>query len=328
LFAGIGGFSFAARCLGWQTVAFVEKDEFCQKVLRKNFGQDIKIYDDIKQFSGQPFLGTNIITGGFPCQPFSQAGKRKGKDDDRYLWDETLRVVAEAKPDWFVGENVAGIISLALDDVLSDLESEGYETVSFVLPACAVNAPHRRDRVWIIANLQGDRIQESERQTGQSFGSEFIQSGLDVERKDCFVASNTESVGWGDGVAENIGQNKGKIHTSCNQTPRINGIASDSICGKNYEIGRNCECGRHELGRNSQATFQENGQTNSDSFDRQNWTESWIQAATRICGVYDGLPRRLHRTARLKSLGNSIVPQVAYEILSKIQDVDFQRTGT
>jgi len=113
LFAGIGGFSLAAHCMGWETTAFVERDKFCQKVLRKNFGQDIEIHDDITSFSGKPFHGrVDIVTGGFPCQPASIAGQRNGKDDDRYLSPQTLRVVDKSRPTSVGAENVRGLVSV------------------------------------------------------------------------------------------------------------------------------------------------------------------------------------------------------------------------
>jgi DNA (cytosine-5)-methyltransferase 1 len=151
LCSGIGGFDLAAEWMGWNNIFAVEKDEACQKVLRKNFSE-LKLYDDLYKFNGVNYEGTiDIISAGFPCQPFSVAGKQKGKEDDRHLWPEVLRIVKEIKPTFFLGENVPGIISLALDEVLSDLESEGYACQTFIIPACAVNAIHRRDRVWIIA---------------------------------------------------------------------------------------------------------------------------------------------------------------------------------
>jgi len=150
LFSGIGGFSLAARWAGFETVQFVEIDPFCRKVLNKNF-PGVPIHDDIKTYkhsgASRPFL----LTGGFPCQPFSCAGKRRGAEDDRALWPEMLRVISEARPTWVIGENVGGFISMGLDDCISDLEAEGYTVQPFVIPACAVNAPHRRDRVWIVA---------------------------------------------------------------------------------------------------------------------------------------------------------------------------------
>ena len=152
LFSGIGGFALAARWMGWETIQFVEIDKFCQKVLTKN-SPNVPIHGDIKTFDGSILRGTvDILTGGFPCQPFSTAGQRKGKEDDRYLWPEMLRIIHEIKPTWIVGENVAGIESMALNEVLSSLEGEGYNTETYIIPACALNAPHRRDRFWIVAH--------------------------------------------------------------------------------------------------------------------------------------------------------------------------------
>jgi len=173
LFSGIGGIDLAAEWAGFETVLFVEKNEYCQRVLKKHW-PGVPIIGDIRDVrkenvayatSGKPWQqegrdrgkGTSrrseeitLITGGFPCQPFSVAGKRRGEDDDRFLWPEMLRVIKEFKPSWVVGENVAGIINMALDDVCSDLEAEGYEVQPIVLPACGVNAPHRRYRVFIV----------------------------------------------------------------------------------------------------------------------------------------------------------------------------------
>ena len=151
LFSGIGGFALAARWAGIRTVQFVENETYCQKVLRKNF-PGIPIHDDIEDFDAAKFRRPFLLTGGYPCQPFSQAGKQQGTRDDRHLWPEMLRVVRECRPDWVLGENVAGHISMGLDDVLSDLEGEGYSTRAFVIPACAVDASHRRERVWIVGN--------------------------------------------------------------------------------------------------------------------------------------------------------------------------------
>ena len=155
LFAGIGGFGLAGHWAGIETVCQVEIDPFCQKVLQKNF-PTAKRYADVKKFDGNPWRGTvDIISGGFPCQPYSAAGKRLGKEDERHLWPEMLRIIREVRPRWIVGENVFGLVNwsggLVFDEVQSDLESEEYEVQAFVLPAAAVNAPHRRDRVWFVA---------------------------------------------------------------------------------------------------------------------------------------------------------------------------------
>jgi DNA (cytosine-5)-methyltransferase 1 len=156
LFSGIGGFSLGLERAGMQTIAFCEIDPFCRKVLSKHW-PEVPIHEDIRTLDGGQFRGVDVVCGGFPCQPFSVAGKQRGKNDDRYLWPEMLRVIREVQPRFVIGENVAGIIRMELDTVLSDLEALGYACGAFVIPACAVDARHRRDRVWIICDRDRDR---------------------------------------------------------------------------------------------------------------------------------------------------------------------------
>ena len=160
LFSGIGGFSLGLESTGqFETIAFVEKDEFCQKVLKKNFN-NIPIESEVRNVKGDRYAA-DIITGGFPCQPFSVAGKRKGTSDDRYLWDETIRIIRECKPRWFIGENVEGIINIqegvVLRQVCDDLEKEGFKVQCLVIPASGIGAWHQRKRVWIIAHSNSNR---------------------------------------------------------------------------------------------------------------------------------------------------------------------------
>lgn len=155
LFSGGGGFDLAADIMGWENVIHCEKDEFCQRILQY-YWPHAASFTDIKNFNAKPYKGKiDIITGGFPCQPFSSAGKRRGTSDDRYLWPDMLRIIRTIRPRWIVGENVYGLINwsdgLVFDQVQSDLEAEGYEVTAFVLPASGINAPHRRYRVWIVA---------------------------------------------------------------------------------------------------------------------------------------------------------------------------------
>ena len=152
LFSGIGGFALAAKWAGIETVAFCEIDDFACKVLNKNF-PDVPVHRDIRELDGSLYAGIDLITGGYPCQPFSTAGKRKGADDPRHLWPEMFRVIKQARPAWVLCENVAGHITCGLDEVWDDLEGEGYACQPVVIPACAVNAPHIRSGVWIVANL-------------------------------------------------------------------------------------------------------------------------------------------------------------------------------
>ena len=151
LFSGIGGFSLGLEWAGMETVAMCEKDKFCRQVLAKHW-PDITIHEDIRDLDGKDYKGSiDVVCGGFPCQPFSVAGKQLGKADDRHLWPEMLRVIKESAPAWVIGENVSGFVGMALDDVCSDLEGEGYRVQSFIIPACAVEAHHRRDRCWVVA---------------------------------------------------------------------------------------------------------------------------------------------------------------------------------
>jgi DNA (cytosine-5)-methyltransferase 1 len=155
LFSGIGGFDLAAEWAGWTNVFHCEINPFGQKVLKHYWPESIS-YADIKQTDFTIHRGgIDILSGGFPCQPYSTAGKRKGKEDDRHLWPQMLRAVREISPRWILGENVRGLTNwsggLVFDEVQADLEAEGYEVLPFLLPACAVNAPHRRDRIWFVA---------------------------------------------------------------------------------------------------------------------------------------------------------------------------------
>ena len=171
LFSGIGGFALGLEAAGaFRTAAFCEQDAFCQAVLRKHW-PDVPIYDDVRTIDFEGDI--DVITGGYPCQPFSVAGKQKGAADDRHLWPSMFEIIKHKRPRWVVAENVAGHITMGLDEVLFDLESEGYTARPVVIPACAVDAPHRRDRVWIVAHADNPRLQgrEQRRTSGEGKGS-------------------------------------------------------------------------------------------------------------------------------------------------------------
>jgi len=165
LFSGIGGFALAAQWNGLETIGFSEVEPYACQILKRHW-PTVPNYGDIRNIRG---VRADLVTGGFPCQPFSLAGKRRGASDDRALWPEMLRVIEDARPTWVLGENVPGIITLELDRVLADLEGIGYACWPLCVPACAVDARHRRDRVWIVAHAQSrggnGPIQSSKRQT-------------------------------------------------------------------------------------------------------------------------------------------------------------------
>lgn len=172
LFSGIGGFDLAAEWMEWENVFHCEWNEFGQKVLKHYWPKAIT-YADITKTDFTIHRGKiDILTGGFPCQPYSTAGKRLGKEDDRHLWPEMLRAIREIKPRYVVGENVSGLLSwnggLVFDEVQADLEAQGYEVQPVLLPAASVNAPHRRDRIWFVAYS---------RHAGQERGVEKIAQG-------------------------------------------------------------------------------------------------------------------------------------------------------
>lgn len=178
LFSGIGGLDLAAEWAGFTTVGQCEFADYPTKILEKHW-PDVPRWRDIRTLTkGEVENATglrtvDVISGGFPCQPFSVAGKRKGKTDDRYLWPEMFRVVKELRPNWIIGENVAGFVSMGIDTAISDLESQGYTVRPFIIPACAVGAYHRRDRVAIVANISSRRLLhwEHENNRGKTGGA-------------------------------------------------------------------------------------------------------------------------------------------------------------
>jgi DNA (cytosine-5)-methyltransferase 1 len=185
LFSGIGGFSYAGEKLvgGYETVAFCEYDKHAQKVLRKHW-PDTEIIDDVRELANDAdrFRGmVDVITGGYPCQPFSLAGVRRGDKDDRHLWPEMLRIIQAVRPTWVIGENVAGHVTLGLDTVLSDLEGANYTSRCFVIPAVAADAPHRRDRCWIVAHT--DRNCKSDDAARTKKGQRVVANAIGIRRE-------------------------------------------------------------------------------------------------------------------------------------------------
>lgn len=295
LFTGIGGFDLAASRMDWDNVFQVEIDPFCRRVLEKNF-PDAQRFNDIREFDGGDFAGTiDIISGGFPCQPFSVAGKRNGKDDHRALWGEMLRVVRTIRPTWVVGENVTGIISMELDAVLFDMESIGYTSQAFVIPACAVNALHRRDRVWIVAHAKSP-ISE--------------QPGLSRQRR-AGHSDNGGGHGWAipHSDRERQLQQEGFVPDVWGWAEHGNSFAASNSASRRRENGRH--------GAQSEAwEANESGNIPEQRFQSVEWQPN---DSSDILRAAYGLPGRVdRRAARIKSLGNAIVPQVAFHIFHSI----------
>ena len=234
LFSGIGGFSYAAEKLvgGYKTVAFCEMDEFCQKVLQKHW-PEIPIYDDVRTLDATRLGRIDIVTGGYPCQPFSQAGKRQGEKDERHLWPEMLRIIKSCKPRYVVAENVAGHVNMGLDQVLTDLEDQGYTTRPIIIPACAKNAPHRRDRVWIIGELTTNH---------NNSGNRASRGNINKEQQ-------TIEQGWKEQpLFESSRHNENVANTSSLRGQNISGnnkkFATRSAKNENVEFSNSCSSDR------------------------------------------------------------------------------------
>jgi len=312
LFSGIGGFSLGLESTGYfKTIAFVEKDKFCRQVLQKNFN-NIPIEEDIRNVRGSNYAA-DVVTGGFPCQPFSVAGKRQGTDDDRYLWDETIRVVSECKPKWFIGENVEGIINInngmVLRQVQDDLEKEGFQVRCLIIPASGIGAWHQRKRIWIIANSNtGFSIGENEEiQTG---GNATINGSKDVSN------SNTDLRKWRGAELQNRDDRQWRFYSEKEEQAkydiRSETIGCDDILGKaTIQHSNNQRCEESNISKKSNKQ-----DIHSGKFDSTRAGKTWWQTQSEFCGVPNGVSYELDkdRANRIKALGNSIVPQIARQL--------------
>lgn len=176
LFSGIGGFDLAAQWMDWENVFHCEWNPFGKRILN-HYWPNAESFDDITKTDFSKYYGTiDLISGGFPCQPYSTAGKRLGNEDERHLWPHMLRAISEIAPRWVVGENVRGLTNwnggLVFDQVCIDLENLGYQVAPYLIPACAVNAPHKRERIWFIAYRDGAPTKHEIQTRGDVFTSE------------------------------------------------------------------------------------------------------------------------------------------------------------
>lgn len=297
LFSGIGGFDLAAEWMGWENVFHCEWNPFGQKVLHHYWPNAIS-YNDITKTDFTIHRGAiDILTGGFPCQPYSTAGKRLGKEDERHLWPEMLRAIREIQPRWIVGENVLGLVNwsdgLVFHEVQTDLEAEGYEVQPFVLPAAAVNAPHRRERVWFVAHSKNyghgrvDKFGQETRIQKRGF-HECKGEGRDEIRPEF------------------------KRHSESWPTPNTN---SDGVQRQPINLGTSEEIGQRGEGSTQIRDF--------------GYVRGWEGFPTQspVCDGNDGLSSILDgitfskwRQESIKALGNAVVPQLVYPIFQAIQD--------
>ena len=345
LFSGIGGFSLGLeRTGGFKTVAFCEIEDYPRKVLAKHW-PNVPIHRDVRELDGNDFKGTDLICGGYPCQPFSTAGKRQGAEDDRHLWPEVKRLVATIRPTWCLFENVAGHISMGLDQVLSDLEGEGYTSQAVVIPACAVDAPHRRDRVWIVSH--NDRIQRSANKRkpnaksdgrdniarvcedvsntkgGRSqewskpyIGTEGARQG--VEPKPSRVDSGTEQ----DVAHTNSSRQSSDVRIRPRQRPTGYIDNSSTTSGRTEDVAHSkCQRqqgqGEYEQPCNTEADSQRQASGVDDG--SEGWEGHW-DIEPNVGRVAHGIP---NRADRLKQLGNSVVPQVVQQVGEAIMKAEY-----
>ena len=345
LFSGIGGFDLAAEWMGWTNKFHCDINPFSRQLCSFYWPQ-AESYDNIKTTDFRIWRGKiDVLSGGFPCQPFSTAGKRLGKEDERHLWPEFHRAIREIKPRYVVGENVRGLLSwsdgLVLEEVYADLESEGYEIQTFLLPAVGINSPHRRDRVYIVAkDTSSDGcIQRESEQEGTAFrefgntgtrgsdrihiqeGSATNSEGLRINREEKYENGNRQSGKWGRCNTNDFGQIQ------------------------EWDAATNSECSGLEHGhstRNVHSTVSETqGQqckspddfkTDDNVYTQQGGpseTWAWFPIKSPLCSGDDGLPTELDgltfskwRKQSLMGYGNAIVPQIAYRIFATIDELE------
>ena len=320
LFSGVGGFDLAAEWMGWTNVFNCEWEDFPRKVLKHHFPNAIQ-YGDIRELDATKYRGRiDIITGGFPCQPYSMAGKRLGKDDERHLWPEMLRIIREVQPRYVVGENVLGITSwnggLVFDEVQADMEAERYEVLPFVLPACAVNAPHRRDRVWFVARhtVSDSKSEKCKVQSRQSEGpagdSQLLQRPI----------ANT-----------NIEKRKRRSSASERERQateqRRNGVQRTIARFSQKRDAPDTDSARLQRGGDTNQSKKAGGYVRLCNAQPRTWQD--FPSQPPVCGGNDGLSRELDgitfskwRNESIKAYGNAIVPQVALQIFKAIQETD------
>ena len=309
LFSGIGGFSLGLeRTGGFETAAFCEIEKYPQEVLRKNF-PGVPIYDDIKKLTAERLIQDGIgriqvITGGYPCQPFSVAGKQKGEQDDRHLWPSMLEIIAQVRPTWVICENVTGHIALGLDQVLLDLENEGYSTRTFIIPACSVNAPHRRDRLWIVAHSNSNG-------TGKRCNSKAFSEVIGKIRKGRNSKDSQDESAHSNKCSKDVADSDSTGLEQSNET--LEGGSSKQSDSGSIQPGENAladSFGSKFKGGSEEQILRKPNVQSEPRRSSENFREIWA-VEPGMGRVADGIPRRV---AKLKALGNAVVPQICMMI--------------
>jgi DNA (cytosine-5)-methyltransferase 1 len=318
--SGIGMFDYAAEMMGWENVFHCEISPFCRTILNY-YWPKAKSYANVFGFNGNEWRGkVDIITAGFPCQPFSNAGKRKGSTDVRHIWPENMRIFREAQPTFIVCENVPGLITIengmVFEQVCLDLENEGYEVQTFIIPAVATDKDHRRDRIWIVAKDT----------KCNGWANIWDKENADIREQRNIITGNRERI-CDEQVVTN--PDNGRQAQQEQQTTR------NQQCNREFEFNSNTKCERlqkpkqGELENRISNVERNDSQHNERSFGLQDRKETWFEAATRLCTLDDGSAGRLDttaiskgkwRTESLKAAGNTIVWEIAFEIFKAIEE--------
>jgi DNA (cytosine-5)-methyltransferase 1 len=322
LFSGIGGFDLAAEWMGWDNKFHCEWNEFGKKVLN-HYWPEAESFIDITKTDFTKYYGTvDIITGGFPCQPYSSAGKRLGKEDERHLWPEMLRAIREVSPRFVVGENVRGLTNwnggMVFEEVCAELESYGYQVAPVIIPACGVNAPHRRERIWFVAYAPGIRNNSE-----QSRGIQSEDGAISRERTYPIYDGITSN---GDkGITTNSNGSEPGDYTRANnrETEKVRRKKESNVFRELSSDG-NVTHPKGERFQKSSKVGELERKRSEFSSERNNWDEFPTQSP--VCSGDDGLSSELDgitfpkwRNESIKAYGNAIVPQVAYQIFKAIE---------
>jgi len=322
LFSGIGGFARGLEATDFfETSCFIENEPYCQAVLRYHW-PDIPVLGDIRDVRRPdlPEPDPDVICGGFPCQPFSVAGKQDAQSDSRHLWPEMFRLIRECRPPWVIGENVAGIINLGLDEVLADLEGEGYATRTFNIPACAVGAPHIRQRIWIVAHADSESEPDGafdgnagQRQLGFGFVADPDSTGCGEQRGSESAQEEHPTFERGSSaMADPEGIHEPRAEFQGDRSGRSKAASGD---GGSHVADPRCDTEGCDTELHGDAAQRSEGKLQSgDGGDIR--PEEWWAVEPSMGRLVNGLPNRV---PQLRALGNSIVPQIAQEIGNAIK---------